>query len=416
MSVINVMLQDLDARRAPPAPIPLAVAPEAPEAAEPQRPRTTRWRTHVSVLALVAVLGAGVTWQAGREADAPTAAQAALEARPDSLAGRAPLVEVAAQKPATNARPLQFAHLAPRTAADAASSGDPSTHAGEARLARLAGSERNPAAADASPAVPNTVAVAATAAPVAAPVAAPAAAPAAAPVASAANNATAAAMPAGPAPISATAATASGSTPTAAPAPRIERGTVAASGLPRAEASTRQALVRFHAGDVEAAIGGLRAALAEDPAHVEARQSLAAILIERQDLAAARAVLGDGLALNPRQPALAQLGAQVALRLGDRDGAIRILQGAATDNAPAEVHATLGGLLSRARRDREAIGHWLMAVRRAPQPAWWLGLAVALDADGRADEAAEAYDRALASGRLAAESAEFARERLARLR
>ena len=71
-------------------------------------------------------------------------------------------------------------------------------------------------------------------------------------------------------------------------------------------------------------------------------------------------------------------------------------------------------MLSRLRRDGEALAHWNSALQRSPAHAgWWLGLAVSLDGAGRGQDARTAYERALSLPGLKADAADYARERLA---
>lgn len=198
---------------------------------------------------------------------------------------------------------------------------------------------------------------------------------------------------------------------------RIERSSRTTGADSGPEAAYRQGLARYNAGDFAAAAQLFRIALAEDPRFASARRALAALYVDRRDWAQAQSVLAEGLAIDPRNAQFAQLSAQISMRAGDPDTAIRTLQSAAGESSPAELNATLAGLLARARRDREAVPYWMAALKRSPmQGEWWLGLAIALEADARPGDARPAYERALALGRLAAESADFARERLANLR
>ncbi len=225
-------------------------------------------------------------------------------------------------------------------------------------------------------------------------------------------------VPSAPAPGAPTPPARAGAAEPAAAGPvRIERTSPGTPGLDRVDGLYRQAMQRYHAGQSDEAARLLRSALLEDPTHVAARQALTALLIDRRDEAQAREVLLQGLSLDPRQTDFALLAARLMLRTGDLEGAIRVLQRAATEHASAPLHAMLADSLSRARRDREALAHWGIAVQRQPaQAGWWLGLAISLEADGRPQDARSAYERALVTPGLRPEAGDYANERLNALR
>lgn len=201
------------------------------------------------------------------------------------------------------------------------------------------------------------------------------------------------------------------------PAPtslQIERTSLAPLATGRPDVHFRNAMLRYHAGQLDESARLLQAALAEDPRHTASRQALAAMLIDRRDHAQAHAVLLEGLSLDPANSAFATMAARLYIRQGDLDGAARTLQAAAGERATPELQATLADVLSRLHRDGEALAHWNSALQRSPAHAgWWLGLAVSLEGAGRAQEARTAYERALNLPGLKADAADYARERLA---
>lgn len=209
-------------------------------------------------------------------------------------------------------------------------------------------------------------------------------------------------------------------TPAASAAPatlQIERTSLGPIATGRADGHFRNAMLRYHAGQLDESARLLQAALAEEPRHTASRQALAAMLIDRRDYAQAQAVLLEGLALDPTQGAFATMAARLFVRQGDLDAAARTLQAAAGERATPELQATLADVLSRLRRDNEALVHWNSALQRSPAHAgWWLGLAVSLESVGRGHDARTAYERALSLPGLKADAADYARERLASAR
>ncbi|HOA94686.1 MAG TPA: tetratricopeptide repeat protein, partial [Quisquiliibacterium sp.] len=112
--------------------------------------------------------------------------------------------------------------------------------------------------------------------------------------------------------------TAAAQTPDPAPGPvSIERHSRAPTLLTRAETAYRAAIGRYNAGDLEGAVQGLRTVLADDATHAAARQALAAMLIDRREWDAALLVLEEGLRAEPRHAQFAQLAAQIAIRRDD---------------------------------------------------------------------------------------------------
>lgn len=430
MSVVNRMLQDLDERRVPLADTVFEAEPPVTTALVPRSRNLPRTLAAVSVM--IAVLGAVKAWTwahetapatPARDETAPWAqsgawvesaaidawvreqAPAAPVARRGTAGSRVAPASDAARSRAPDSREISAREVSTHEVsarevsarADAVRDTPARADAPEAQAARAAGGTAVPATGTASrrtdPSSPER--------------------PAETIVAGIRVDAAQEreAKPAKSAP--ADSAKAAG----AADPARIERSSRTTGADSGPEAAYRQGLARYNAGDFAAAAQLFRIALAEDPRFASARRALAALYVDRRDWAQAQSVLAEGLAIDPRNAQFAQLSAQISMRAGDPDAAIRTLQSAAGESSPAELNATLAGLLARARRDREAVPYWMAALKRSPmQGEWWLGLAIALEADARPGDARPAYERALALGRLAAESADFARERLANLR
>lgn len=183
----------------------------------------------------------------------------------------------------------------------------------------------------------------------------------------------------------------------------------------RAENGYRRGLASLEDGRVSEAIGHLQDALKVDPRHEAARQTLVSLLIEAKRPEEAIRQLGAALALDARQPAMAMLLARLQLERGSPgiDTLMRTLPYAAGD---ADYHAFLAGALAREGRHREAAEHYGAALRTAPQNGvWWMGLGISLQAEKRNLEAAGAYRKALESGTLSAELQGFVERKLKQL-
>ena len=180
----------------------------------------------------------------------------------------------------------------------------------------------------------------------------------------------------------------------------------------RAESEYRRAGSALQEGRVAEAVLALEQALALQPQHEAARQTLVSLLVEARRYEEAIRVLQAGLVLDPRQPNMAMLLARLQIERGGP--AIETLQrtlpyAAGND----EYHGFLAGALQREQRHREAIEQYQAAVRAAPYNGVWLmGLGISLQAEKRNSEALDAFQRAKASGTLSQDLSAFVERRL----
>jgi MSHA biogenesis protein MshN len=183
----------------------------------------------------------------------------------------------------------------------------------------------------------------------------------------------------------------------------------------RAEGEYRRALIALQDGRMTETVAALEQALRIDPGHEAARQTLVGLLIEAKRSDEAIRHLQAGLALDARQPALAMLLARLQIERGGSgiDTLTRTLPYAGNN---ADYHAFLAGALQREQRHREAAEQYQAALRSAPaNGVWWMGLGMSLQAEKRNSEALEAFQRARASGTLSAELLAFVERRLQQL-
>jgi MSHA biogenesis protein MshN len=187
------------------------------------------------------------------------------------------------------------------------------------------------------------------------------------------------------------------------------------SGTQRAEGEYRRALALLQDGRMSDSVAALEQVLRTDPAHDAARQTLVGLLIESKRNDEAIRQLQAGLALDPRQPALAMLLARLQIERGGAaiETLMRSLPYAGNN---ADYRAFLAGALQREQRNREAAEQYQAALRVAPNNGvWWMGLGMSLQAEKRNAEALEAFQRARASGMLSAELQAFVERRLQQL-
>jgi MSHA biogenesis protein MshN len=187
------------------------------------------------------------------------------------------------------------------------------------------------------------------------------------------------------------------------------------SGSQRAEGEYRRALTSLQDGRMTETVAALEQALKLDPGHDAARQTLVGLLIEAKRPDEAMRHLQAGLALDARQPALAMLLARLQIE-GGGSGIETLTRSLPYAGNHADYHAFLAGALEREQRHREAAEQYQAALRIAPaNGVWWMGLGMALQADKRNAEALEAFQRARASGALSAELQVFVERRLQQL-
>jgi len=181
---------------------------------------------------------------------------------------------------------------------------------------------------------------------------------------------------------------------------------------PEAEAQQHyddaQALRR--AGKPDAAIVKYRQALAHRPGMANARSQLARLLQESGQTDAALLLLKTGFEQRA-DDGLAIATGRLLADLGQRDEALDWLARGQAGLRPAD-HALIGALLSQTQRHEEASRAYQRALAADPsRGGWLLGLGLALEAQGRAEEARMAYRGALERGQFQPEVTLFLRER-----
>ena len=187
----------------------------------------------------------------------------------------------------------------------------------------------------------------------------------------------------------------------------------------RAESHYRQASELASTGHSTQAIERALEALKADAGHVAARQLAVVLMVEKSRFDEAAGLLRDGLERAPQQPQLSYLLARIKVETGDRASALVLLQG--SELLSAEGFALRAGLLSQQGQYATALPSYEAALRKNPDVATtWLGLAVALDAEGQTGQARQAFLRAKAvgavRGELSAELQTYIEQKLAATR
>jgi MSHA biogenesis protein MshN len=178
------------------------------------------------------------------------------------------------------------------------------------------------------------------------------------------------------------------------------------------ENAYRRGLAALQEGRVQEAIASMEQAVFLYPRHESARQTLVGLLLENKRSDEAVRHLQLGLGLDAKQPQVAMLLARLQIEKGGP--AVETLQRTLPyARGNADYLAFLAGALQRAQNHREAAEQYEAALRLQPQNGvWWMGLGISLQADKRNTEALEAFNRAKGSGNLSQDLQAFVERRL----
>lgn len=182
-----------------------------------------------------------------------------------------------------------------------------------------------------------------------------------------------------------------------------------------AEDHYRRAARLLEQGEAEGARSALKAALAADPAHHPARELLVGLELQRGGGREAQELLEAGFRMSPRHHPFAQLLARLYLEHGAEARALEVLEAAVLHAAQdPDYLSLLAAVYQRAGRHAEAAQTYRQVLaRRDVDARAWLGLAVALDAQGERDPAADAFRRARAIGGLTPALDRYVAQRIA---
>jgi len=181
-----------------------------------------------------------------------------------------------------------------------------------------------------------------------------------------------------------------------------------------AENHYRQALAALQQGKTSETIAGLEQALQLNPKHAASRQTLSSLLLDQGQLDEAIRKLDEGLKLDAAQASLAIVLARAYVEKGEVKAALETLQRTLPHAAErADYLAFLAALLQRESLHKNAIEHYLAALRISPKNGvWWMGLGISLQAENRKQEAQDAFRRARDSKTLSAELQKFVEQKI----
>lgn len=172
-----------------------------------------------------------------------------------------------------------------------------------------------------------------------------------------------------------------------------------ANAVGRAASAYHRALDLADEGRDTAALESAQDALRIDPQHAAARRLAASLALNLNRVDQAGAFIDEGLKVDPNDAELQYLRARALVVSGMNEQALAALQSQARPTADAL--GLKAGLLAHEGLYPQAARAYEQALREQPSNAtWWLGLGVACDAQGQAVPARNAFNRARALGTL----------------
>lgn len=158
----------------------------------------------------------------------------------------------------------------------------------------------------------------------------------------------------------------------------------------------QEAISLVQQGRVTEAQDVLAKALLEYPANEDARQTLAALLLDNNRVAEAKTVLSQGLLINPEHVQFRMAVARLEVELGSHSAALNtLLDGSKQAANNAKYQAFLATMLQRENRHEEAVKHfqYALGIDRGMTKAF-VGLGMSLQALNRLEDAQVAYNNA----------------------
>ena len=182
--------------------------------------------------------------------------------------------------------------------------------------------------------------------------------------------------------------------------------------------SYRRALAHLQDGRLDDAMALLQQTLQRDPRRQGARETLVRLLLEAQRPDEAMRQLQQSLGLDPKQPAQAMTLARLQL---DRPGGGAAALDTLKRSLPfagehLDYRALLAGVLQREQRYHEAAEQYQLALQSSPDNSvWWMGLGIALQADNQPAQAKAAFERAKGLQTLSPQLQAFVERKLVQL-
>jgi len=188
-----------------------------------------------------------------------------------------------------------------------------------------------------------------------------------------------------------------------------------------ANSNYQQALAYLQQGRVSESEAYLAKALELNPAHHEARLTLASLLLDNKRLNDAKDVLNAGLQISPEQNEFRIALARLQVNAGDQAAALNTLeQGLLYAANRADYYAFLATLLQRSGQHDAAITHYTKAIAlenntNSVKTNTLVGLGISLQAVGKLENAQQVFTRAQQTGSLSPALASFVDQQLKKI-
>lgn len=176
----------------------------------------------------------------------------------------------------------------------------------------------------------------------------------------------------------------------------------------------RQSILSLQQGRAHQSMAQLSQALEVNPANEEARQTLAALLLDNKKIADALAILSDGLIQNPGNVQFRIAISRMQLENGEKEDALdTLMKGLSYGRHDADYQSLLANLLQREGRHDEATAHFKVALQlRSNNVNDYVGLGISLHALEKLDDAHATFTHAMSTERLTPELKAFVQQRL----
>ena len=180
----------------------------------------------------------------------------------------------------------------------------------------------------------------------------------------------------------------------------------------------RDAVAMVQDGHLADAKDALTQALDAYSANHDERKMLANLLVDSGRSGDAMLLLGKGLSLAPGNSEFCMALARLQVATGAKLEAFATLQqGLANAGDDGDYHGFYAALLQSLGRYEESTKHYLVALRSNPSmPTWLVGIGISFRAQKKLGDAAEAFKRAIDTGELSTEVANFAGQQIEQIR
>lgn len=180
------------------------------------------------------------------------------------------------------------------------------------------------------------------------------------------------------------------------------------------EAGYQRALSFLSADRIRPAVHELERVINSNAAFHPARELLAGLYLQTGRDTEAFILLKDGVALAPENLAFARLYAEAMVRRGRLEQALNILSRSDPyAGGDAAFQALYAATAQRMGEHQVAIPRYMRALdMESENGAWWMGLAMSLEADGRLESAVGAYNAAMDTGALNSQLTDYVQSRL----